>query len=208
MSEIESVGSPYRRIANLKRRTNETDISIALNVDGKGQIQVSTGIGFMDHMLAHLALHGLFDLTLTATGDLHVDVHHTIEDIAICLGQAFDAAWGNRAGIQRMASAFAPMDETLAFAAIDLSGRPYAVIFADWTAPQVGGIPVTLIPHFFESFAFSSRTTLHAQIIHGRDDHHKAEALFKAFARALDSASRFDPRRASAIPSTKGTLSA
>jgi imidazoleglycerol-phosphate dehydratase len=208
MKAIESDRFPYRRIADVKRRTNETDISISINIDGKGQTQVSTGIGFMDHMLSHLALHGLFDITLIATGDLHIDVHHTIEDIAICLGQAFDTAWGNRSGIQRMASAYAPMDETLAFAAVDLSGRPYAVIAADWNAPQVGGIPVTLIPHFFESFTYSSRTTLHAQIIHGRDDHHKAEALFKAFARALDGASQFDPRRASAIPSTKGTLSA
>ena len=194
------------RTAALSRQTNETQIEINLNLDGTGQHEVSTGIGFLDHMLTHLAVHGLFDLTVQAKGDLEVDNHHTVEDIAIVLGQAFDQALGDRRGIFRMADCFAPMDETLAHVAVDLSGRPYAVIQAAWHTPYVGHIPTTLFPHFFESFAVTARCNLHARVLYGRDDHHQAEALFKAWARALDQATQIDPRRAKDIPSTKGTL--
>ena len=193
------------RIATITRNTNETDISIELTLDGSGKYEIATGIGFLDHMLTHIAVHGLFDLTVRAQGDLHIDVHHTVEDVALALGAAFDQALGDRKGIVRMAHAYVPMDETLAFIALDLSGRPYAVIDAEWGMAPVGGIPTSLFPHFLESFAAASRSNLHARVLYGRDDHHKAEALFKALARALDAATRLDPRR-EGVPSTKGTL--
>jgi imidazoleglycerol-phosphate dehydratase len=194
------------RTAEISRQTNETQIQIKLGLDGSGRHEITTEVGFLDHMLAHLAVHGLFDLTLQAKGDLHIDVHHTVEDVALTLGQAFDKALGDRKGIVRMGDCFAPMDETLAHVAVDLSGRPYAVIQAEWHTPYVGNIPTTLFPHFFESFAVAARCNLHARVLYGRDDHHQAEALFKAWARALDVATQLDPRRATNIPSTKGTL--
>jgi len=194
------------RTAEISRQTNETQIEIKLDLDGTGKHEVSTGVGFLDHMLTHLALHGLFDLTVKAQGDLHIDVHHTVEDVALALGQTFDKALGDRKGIVRMGDCFAPMDETLAHVAIDLSGRPYAVIQAEWHTPYVGNMPTTLFPHFFEAFAVTSRCNLHARVLYGRDDHHQAEALFKAWARALYAACQFDERRAGNIPSTKGTL--
>lgn len=194
------------RTAEISRQTNETQITVKLDLDGSGKHEISTGVGFLDHMLTHLAVHGLFDLTVQAKGDLHIDVHHTVEDVALALGQAFDNALGDRKGIVRMGDCFAPMDETLAHVALDLSGRPYAVIRADWHSPYVGNIPTTLFPHFFESFAVTARCNLHARILYGRDDHHQAEALFKAWARALDQATQIDLRRADVIPSTKGTL--
>jgi imidazoleglycerol-phosphate dehydratase len=157
-------------------------------------------------MLTHVALHGLFDLELNASGDLHVDAHHTVEDCALALGQAFDQALGQRQGIVRMGSAYVPMDETLAFVALDLSGRPYTVFQAEWHTPAVGVIPTSLFQHFFESLAVAGRMNLHARVLYGRDDHHQAEALFKALGRALDAATQIDPRRAAAIPSTKGVL--
>ena len=195
------------RTATISRKTNETDIEISLTIEGSGKHDISTGVGFLDHMLTHIAVHGLFDLTVKAVGDLHIDVHHTVEDVALVLGSAFDQALGDRKGITRMASFYAPMDETLALVALDLSGRPYAVIDAEWGMAPVGQIPTSLFPHFFESFAVTSRCNLHASILHGRDDHHKAEALFKALARALDAATMIDPRRTS-VASTKGTLTA
>jgi imidazoleglycerol-phosphate dehydratase len=194
------------RTASLQRKTNETEISIELNLDGTGQNNIATGIGFLDHMLSHVAIHGLFDLTVKAKGDLNIDVHHTVEDVALVLGSAFDQALADRKGIVRMSSCFVPMDETLAFVAIDLSGRPYAVIEAEWGMSPVGNIPTSLFPHFLESFAITSRSNLHARILYGRDDHHKAEALFKALARALAGATQLDPRRMGVIPSTKGSL--
>ncbi|MGW8250531.1 MAG: imidazoleglycerol-phosphate dehydratase HisB [Anaerolineales bacterium] len=194
------------RSAAVSRQTNETDIELSLNLDGSGEQDIHSGIGFLDHMLSHLAVHGLFDLTLRASGNLHVDVHHTVEDIAISFGQAVDQALGDRSGIVRIASVTVPMDETLAEVILDLSGRPYAVIQTDWSTPQVGNIPTTLFPHFLESFAVAARCNLHARVIYGRDDHHKAEALFKALGRALDSATRLDARRIGVIPSTKGSL--
>lgn len=193
------------RTSKINRKTSETQIEIELNLDGAGEHEISTGIGFLDHMLTHLAVHGLFDLTVRARGDLHIDVHHTVEDVALTLGAAFDQALGDRRGIVRMASFYAPMDETLAFVALDLSGRPYSVMDAEWGPSPVGGIPTSLFPHFFESFAVTARCNLHARILYGRDDHHKAEALFKALARALDAATSIDSRRQT-VPSTKGTL--
>ena len=194
------------RIAEVRRKTAETEILININLDGRGQHDVQTGIGFLDHMLNHVAVHGLFDLEVKASGDLQVDVHHTVEDVALVLGQAIDQALGNRRGIVRIASAYVPMDETLAFVALDLSGRPYAVVQAEWHTPQVGGVPTSLFPHFFESLAVTARCNLHARVLYGRDDHHQAEALFKALGRALDSATQIDSRRGEAIPSTKGSL--
>lgn len=194
------------RVANVKRQTKETQIEVELDLDGSGLYQIETGIGFLDHMLTHLAVHGLFDLTLHASGDLYVDSHHTVEDVALTLGQAFDQALGDRSGIIRIASAFVPMDESLAFVAVDLSGRPYTVMDVTWRAPSLGVIPISLFEHFFESFAVTTRCNLHARILYGRDDHHQAEALFKALARALDTATQFDNRRSGKIPSTKGKL--
>jgi imidazoleglycerol-phosphate dehydratase len=194
------------RSVEITRKTNETEINIKLNLDGHGHYQIHTGLGFLDHMLAHLALHGLFDLELEARGDLEVDPHHTVEDCALALGGAIDQALGERKGIVRTASAHVPMDESLAFVCLDLSGRPYAVIQADWHSPAVGSLPTSLIPHFLESLAVAGRLNLHARIFYGRDDHHQAEALFKALGRALDAAVQIDPRRRDAIPSTKGKL--
>ena len=194
------------RTATIQRTTSETNIHLSLNLDGAGQSKIDTGVGFLNHLLRHVAVHGLFDLEVKATGDLDIDPHHTVEDVAIVLGQAFDQALGDRAGIVRMGSAYVAMDEALAFVAVDLSGRPYAVIQADWHAPLIGSLPTTLISHFLESFAFNARMNLHARVEYGRDDHHQAEALFKALGRALDAATMVDARRAGAIPSTKGTL--
>ncbi|MFV1950157.1 MAG: imidazoleglycerol-phosphate dehydratase HisB [Anaerolineales bacterium] len=194
------------RKAKLKRTTKETDIRLELYLDGTGEVEIDTGLGFLDHMLTHLAMHGLFDLQLTAQGDLEVDEHHIVEDCALALGQAFDQALGDRKGITRMGSAFVPMDETLAQVVVDLSGRPYSVIQVKWNVPQVGGISTTLFTHFLESFAVTARCNLHARLLYGMDDHHKAEALFKGLGRALDQACLLDSRRGGQIPSTKGTL--
>jgi len=194
------------RASVIHRKTNETEITLSLNLDGTGQVEIDTGIGFLDHMLHHIAVHGLFDLTVKAVGDLQVDVHHTVEDIALVLGQAFTDALSDKIGIVRTAQAYVPMDETLALVVLDFSGRPYAVIDVEWGSPAVGGIPTTLFEHFFESFAVTSRCSLHARVMYGRDDHHKAEALFKALGRSLDTATSLDRRRQGAVPSTKGTL--
>ena len=194
------------RKATVHRQTNETDVRVSLDLDGTGRHEVDTGVGFLDHMLAHIAVHGLFDLTVQASGDLHVDAHHTVEDVALGLGAAFDQALDSRAGLVRIGSASVPMDESLACVTVDLSGRPYSVIQVEWSGPTVGGLPVTLMAHFFESFAVTARANVHARVLYGRDDHHKAEALFKALGRALDAATRPDPRRGETIPSTKGTL--
>ena len=194
------------RSATLHRQTNETDIQLSLDLDGTGQHDITTGIGFLDHMLAHIAVHGLFDLTVKAAGDLHVDAHHTIEDTALLLGQALTEAVGDKRGLVRMGAAYVPMDEALAFVAVDLSGRPYAVVQAEWHGAAIGQFPTSLVPHFFESLAATARANVHARVEYGRDDHHQAEALFKALGRALDTATTIDPRRAGRLPSTKGTL--
>ena len=193
-----------KREASIERKTSETDIAVRIRLDGDGRYQVATGVGFLDHMLSALAVHGLFDLEVTATGDLHIDAHHTIEDVAIVLGQAIDLAAGDRKGINRVGHAYVPMDEALGFVALDFSGRPYTEFSATWTVPLIGQFPTDLVQHFFETLAVNARLTLHATVS-GRNDHHKAEALFKALARALDMAVTVDPRRQD-IPSTKGTL--
>lgn len=193
------------RKVTMQRQTSETDITMTLNLDGRGQHGISTGVGFLDHMLAALAVHGLFDLAVQAGGDLHVDTHHTVEDVAIVLGQALDQALGNRRGIQRVGHAYVPMDEALGFVAVDLSGRAYTVFQGSWHTPAIGQLPTDLVQHFFESLATQARMNLHARIEYGRNDHHQAEALFKALARALKTAVSPDPRRTD-VASTKGTL--
>jgi imidazoleglycerol-phosphate dehydratase len=195
-----------QRTATISRRTGETDIILALTIDGAGTSEVATGIGFLDHMLALFAKHGLFDITVAARGDLHIDEHHTAEDVCICLGQALDQALGERRGIVRTAHSFVPMDEALGFVAVDLGGRPYCVVDAAFATPRVGQLGTDLIAHLFESIAVHGRLNLHARVLYGHNDHHKVEALFKALGRALDSATRIDERLGGAVPSTKGTL--
>lgn len=193
------------RSATITRKTKETDIAITIDLDGSGQHEISTGVGFLDHMLTAVAVHGLFDLNVKTIGDLHIDAHHTIEDTGIVLGQCIDQALGDRKGINRMGHSYVTMDEALGFVALDLSGRPFTVFKAEWHAPMIGQFPTSIIGHFFESVAIHSKMNLHAKVEYGRDDHHQAEALFKAFARALRSAVEPDPRR-TGIASTKGTL--
>ena len=193
------------RQARIERKTKETEIALELNVDGRGRVDINTGIGFLDHMLTLFASHGLFDLTVHATGDLHIDEHHTAEDTMICLGKAFDQALGDRRGIVRTAHSYVPMDETLALVAVDLGGRAYSVFDAEFSTPRVGQLGTDLIFHLFESLAIHARMNLHAKVLYGRNDHHKVEGLFKALARAMDAATQIDPRRQD-VPSTKGTL--
>lgn len=194
------------RIGNVIRNTRETQIEINLNIDGSGKSQIDSGLPFLDHMLTQVAVHGLFDLEIHAKGDIEIDPHHTMEDIALALGQAFREAAGDRTGIRRMASEFCPMDESLAQVTVDFSGRPYAVTQVEWHTPLIGMLPASLFQHFFESFATEARCNLHASIMYGRDDHHQAEALFKALGRALSTATRVDPRRSNQVPSSKGKL--
>lgn len=195
-----------KRQAMIERKTGETQVELALTIEGSGRAEVETGIAFLDHMLTLLAGHGLFDLTVKAEGDLQVDEHHTAEDVCICLGRALDQALGDRRGIVRTAHAFVPMDEALAFCAVDLGGRPYCVVDAEWATPRVGQLGTDLIAHLLESFAVYARANVHVRVLYGRNDHHKVEAIFKALARALDQAMRYDPRRHNAVPSTKGTI--
>lgn len=194
------------RSATVRRTTGETDITLGLVIDGSGQAIVATGIGFLDHMLTLFAKHGLFDIAVEAKGDVHIDEHHTAEDVCICLGQALDRALGERGGIVRTAHSFVPMDEALGFVAIDLGGRPYCVFDAAFVTPRVGQLGTDLIGHLFESIAIHGRLNIHARVHYGTNDHHKIESLFKAFGRALDAATRIDARLGGAVPSTKGTL--
>lgn len=194
------------RKAKIERKTKETDVLVEVNLDGTGQYEIDTGVGFFDHMLAQIAVHGLFDLNIKAEGDLHVDPHHTVEDCALALGAAFKQALSDKAGIVRTASATVPMDEALGQAVVDFSGRPYAVLNTAWTSPMVGGLHTTLLEHFFESFATAGAANLHLIVHYGRDNHHMAEALFKAMARAMSAAVQIDTRRSGQIPSSKGTL--
>lgn len=194
-----------RREATIERVTNETHIAVALNLDGSGQAEIDTGIGFFDHMLHHIAVHGLIDLRIQARGDLHIDPHHTIEDVGIAFGQALSEALGDRAGIVRMGHAYVPMDEALARVVIDLGGRPYTIFEGKFDTPMIGTFPTSLVQHVFESIATHAKMNLHLAVLYGRDDHHKAEALFKAFGRALDAAIQIDKRRRG-VASTKGTL--
>jgi imidazoleglycerol-phosphate dehydratase len=190
------------RAVEIRRRTRETDITVRLDLDGSGTAEVATGIGMLDHLLTSLAHHGLFNLRLAASGDLHVDEHHTTEDAALVLGAAFDRALGDRAGIRRFGDAVVPMDESLASAAIDVGGRPYAVIDLPFRGERIGTLPTQMIEHALEAFARASGSTLHLRGT-GRNDHHLAEAAFKALARALRAACEPDPRRIG-VASTKG----
>ena len=193
------------RIATVKRSTKETDIEITLNLDGSGQADIDTGIGFFDHMLDGFARHGLFDLTVKVNGDLRVDGHHTVEDTGIVLGKAIAEAIGDKKGIKRYGSMILPMDETLVMSAVDLCGRPYFVMDADFAAPIVGEFDTQLVREFFYAVSYSAAMNLHLRVITGLNDHHKIEALFKAFSKALDEASSYDPRIKDVL-STKGAL--
>lgn len=194
------------RTATIARRTNETSIDLTLNVDGSGKYVTDTGIGFLDHMLSHIAKHGVFDLDVRCKGDLYIDQHHTVEDCGIALGEAFAQALGEKRGLVRAGSAYMPLDEALAFAAVDLSGRPYAALDLKLLGREIGGMPPDLFGHFLESFAFAMKANLHIRTLAGVNDHHKIEACFKAMARALDAACQVDPRRGGDVPSTKGTI--
>lgn len=193
------------RKAELQRNTNETKIRVAVNLDGEGRAEVKTGVGFFDHMLTHLARHGQFDITVEADGDLHIDAHHTVEDVGICLGQAFLQAVGEPKGLTRYGHAVVPMDEALAEAAVDFSGRPYLVFQAELPPVMLGDFDVELAEEFLRAFAVNSRMTVHVILRYGKNTHHCVEGMFKAFARALGEALRVDPR-VKGVPSTKGML--
>ena len=194
------------RTATITRKTAETDIAVTLDLDGTGRAQVATGIGFLDHMLTALSRHSLIDLSVAATGDLHIDLHHTTEDVGIVIGQALTKALGDKRGIARFGQALVPMDEALAEAAIDLSGRPYLAFAADFPQPKIGEMDTELFEEFFRAFATNALLNLHLTARAGRNAHHIAEACFKATARALRMAISPDPRLGNAIPSTKGSL--
>jgi imidazoleglycerol-phosphate dehydratase len=194
------------RTASISRQTAETDVRVILNIDGSGISSIGTGLGFLDHLLTHIARHGLFDLEVRARGDLQVDPHHTVEDVGLVLGRAFSHALGERRGIVRMAEASVPMDDALASVAIDIGGRGYAVVSTDLAGPTIGGMETHLIAHFIHSFAQEARMNIHARVLYGEDDHHKIEALFKALAKSLDRATQIDPRLGESVPSTKGAI--
>jgi imidazoleglycerol-phosphate dehydratase len=200
--------SPAPRAASLTRRTNETDIHVALTLDGVGRARVATGVGFFDHMLDAFARHALVDLDVTAKGDLHIDAHHSVEDVGIVLGQCLRAALGAKQGIRRFGHAVVPMDEALVEAALDISGRPLLAWSVEFRAERIGDFPTELAEEFFRAFTMHSAITLHVAQRAGRNAHHVAEASFKAAARALRAALEPDPRLGLAIPSTKGMLEA
>ncbi len=194
-----------QRQAKISRKTNETQIELILVVDGSGNAEISTGIGFFDHMLTLFAKHGLFDLTLKVTGDLQVDFHHTVEDVGICLGQAFRDALGDCSGITRYASGAIPMDEALCELAIDISGRPHLTFIHEIPATKVGEFDMELTEEFFTALINNARITAHMELVRGRNLHHCAEACFKAMGQILDRATQIDPRK-NGVPSTKGLL--
>jgi imidazoleglycerol-phosphate dehydratase len=194
------------RRGRIDRQTTETQIRLTIDLDGRGRYDVRTGIRFLDHMLELVARHGGFDLSIAATGDLDVDAHHTVEDVGIALGEAVLQAVGNKRGINRAGYFVMPMDETLAVAAIDLSGRPFPVVDLKVRAAKVGDLPVELVQDFFEGFANAARANVHVKVLYGRSSHHQIEAVFKAFARALRVACAKDKRLAKMLPSTKGLL--
>jgi imidazoleglycerol-phosphate dehydratase len=194
------------RTASIARATSETDIRLTLALDGTGQVEVATGVGFFDHMLTALARHSLMDLTVAARGDLHIDDHHTVEDVGIVLGQALRQALGDKRGIRRFGQCMLPMDEALAEAAIDISGRPFLAWSVPFQRPKIGTFDTELVEEFFRAFAFNSGITLHVTLKAGSNAHHVAEACFKAVARALRMAVEADPRMTGEIPSTKGSL--
>ena len=193
------------RTATISRKTGETDITVAINLDGTGKTRIDTGIGFFDHMLDAFGRHGLFDLDVKVKGDLNVDGHHTVEDTGIVLGQAIAKAVGDKKGIKRYGSMILPMDEACAMCAVDLCGRPYFVMDASFTAPMVGDFDTQLVNEFFYSVSYGAMINLHLKLFSGVNDHHKIEAMFKAFAKAMDQATMFDERITDVL-STKGTL--
>ena len=195
------------RRAEVKRETGETRIELAIDLDGTGRSDIETGIGFLDHMLILLARHSMIDIVARADGDLHVDDHHTTEDVGIALGQAFRQALGDKAGITRYADCLMPMDETLARLALDISGRAFLVFKAEFPSEKIGTFDTELVREFFQAFAANAQVTLHAEALYGANSHHIAEALFKGLARVLRVATQIDPRAGDRVPSTKGTLS-
>jgi len=199
---------PWNRRAEISRETSETAITVALGLDGEGRADIATGIGFLDHMLTALARHGLFDLKVRAKGDLHIDFHHTTEDVGIVIGQCLRQALGDKRGIRRYGAAVIPMDEALAEAAVDISGRPFLAWSVTFAQPKIGEMDTELFEEFFRALAFNAGITLHVTQKAGTNAHHVAEACFKALARALREAVEPDPRAISAIPSTKGILEA
>ena len=196
-------GSLKPRRATVERKTKETDISLSVNIDGSGVSEISTGIGFLDHMLTALSKHGRMDLTLSCKGDLHVDDHHSVEDCGIVLGQAVKAALGDLRGITRYGYAYAPLDESLSRAVVDISGRPFADVNLNLQRERIGNLSCEMLPHFLSSFATSASITLHVDVLKGKNDHHRAESAFKALALALRAAFK---REGTDIPSTKGVL--
>ena len=193
------------RDSSIERKTKETDIKLSLSLDGKGESEINTGIGFFDHVLSSFAKHGFFDLLLKADGDLEVDGHHTVEDCGIVLGSAIKEAVGDKKGINRFGYFILPMDDALVLCAVDLCGRPYFVMDGEFTGPFVGDLDTQLIKEFFYSVSYAADMNLHLRIISGENDHHVIEAMFKAFGKALDMAVKFDERQ-TGIPSTKGSL--
>jgi imidazoleglycerol-phosphate dehydratase len=194
------------RTASVARKTNETDVSVEVNLDGTGKREIATGIGFFDHMLDQLSRHSLIDMTIRTSGDLHIDMHHTTEDTGIALGQAISKALGDRKGIRRYAQCYLPMDEALTRVAIDVSGRPYLVWRTEFNAPKIGDMDTELFREFFQAFSMNAGMTLHVETLYGFNNHHIAESCFKSVARALRECIEIDPRMPDAVPSTKGTL--
>ena len=195
------------RKASVKRKTGETDIAVSVDLDGTGACRIATGIGFFDHMLELFGRHSLIDLEIEAKGDLHVDFHHTVEDVGIALGQAVAKALGDKTGIRRYASLDLPMDETLTRVALDISGRPFLVFRTSFSQPKIGEFDTELVREWFQAFAIQSGVTLHVETLYGDNNHHIAESCFKGLARALRAAVEIDPRQEGRIPSTKGSLS-
>ena len=206
MQERSKSADATPRTASIDRRTKETNISATVNLDGTGAYDVATGVGFLDHMLEQLARHGLFDITLKAEGDLHIDQHHTTEDSGIVLGQAFAQALGDKAGITRYGSCYLPMDETLTRVALDVSGRPFLVWKVDFSRSKVGEMDTELFREWFQAFSQNAGITLHVENLYGENNHHVAETCYKALARALRQAVAVDPRQSGRVPSTKGQL--
>ena len=198
--------SGLKRTASVSRKTNETSISVSVNIDGTGTSKISTGVGFFDHMLEQLSRHSLIDLEIETKGDLHIDDHHTVEDTGIAIGLAIAKALGDRRGITRYASLDLAMDETMTRAAIDVSGRPFLVWNVAFSAPKIGTFDTELVREFFQALAMNAGITLHIQNLYGANNHHISETCFKAVARVLRTATEIDPRQAGRIPSTKGTL--
>lgn len=194
------------RSASISRSTKETEISVSANLDGTGKAAIRTGIGFFDHMLDQIARHSLIDLDIEAKGDLHIDMHHTVEDTGIALGQAIRKALGEMRGIVRYADVCLPMDETLTRVALDVSGRPFLVFRTEFSRPKIGEFDTELVREFFQAFAMNAGVTLHVETLYGDNNHHIAESCFKGLARALGAAVAIDPRQKDRVPSTKGTL--